>query len=320
MATTGLRIGIVGCGPAAMDLADRLLAIEGVSIVGCVDADLSAARTLSGRIPASSEPVAAFDGHPELLRQVTPDALIISTPQRSHYRPAMDGLQADCHLLILTPLSTSVQEAADIVGLARARDRKVALGHDFRRTPSLIRAREMIADGAIGRLSLITSTLGLPSSSGPRPMRGGVLADVGIDWVDALLWASGKPAELVSAVQALEEGGLDLSTTASIRLGDGILAAIALSGVSHAPSFEMAFHGDRGRLGTTRRSLTLEEGDGETRSIPLEESVVDVEADFVAAIRAGVPPRCPAEEALDAVRLLEAIARSAAIGQFVGLA
>jgi predicted dehydrogenase len=45
-----------------------------------------------------------------------------------------------------------------------------------------------------------------------------------------------------------------------------------------------------------------------------------IDGDFVAAIAAGRPPCCPAEEAIDTVRLLEAIARSATGGEVVKLA
>ena len=52
--------------------------------------------------------------------QIAPDALAIFTPHLSHYRLTMDALQAGCHVFIEKPLSTNVQEAADIVSLARA--------------------------------------------------------------------------------------------------------------------------------------------------------------------------------------------------------
>jgi predicted dehydrogenase len=313
MATTGLKIGIIGCSPAAKDQADRLMAIDGVSIVGCTDADLSLARALAGQISAPSGPVPAFEDHPGLLRQASPDALVISSPDHSHYRAAMDGLQAGCHLLLATPLSTNVQEAVDIVGLARARDLKVGVGHGFRHAASLIRAREILAEGSIGRLRLITSTLAMPWPTA----RGGILAELGIDWVDALLWSAGRSAEMVAAIRSSDEQGRDLVTSASIRLAGGVIASIAVSGVSHS-AFELAFHGEGGRLRVTDGSLLLE-GDGEGRPIPLPEAVADLDANFVDAVRGGSPLRCPAAEALDAVRVLEAIARSAAIGQFVGL-
>ena len=49
MRTSVLRIGIAGCGMAARIHLDRLLALDGVAIVGCADPDLSAAEALADR-------------------------------------------------------------------------------------------------------------------------------------------------------------------------------------------------------------------------------------------------------------------------------
>ena len=331
MATTGLRIGIAGCGSAALAHADRLGAVAGVSIVGCSDVDGPAARSLAQHVSTTDVQVPSFDDHAELIRRASPDALAIFTPHHAHYRPAMDALQAGCHVFIEKPLSTSVQEAVDIAGLARSRDRKVGVGHHFRLLPSLIRAREMLAGGAIGPVRMISATLAQPwleSRRGdehawrfdPRFAGGGILADSGIHLVDALLWTSGRPAEMVSAILDREASGLDVVTSASARLGGGTLATVGISAVSHAPYFELVYHGEAGRLRATGRSLTVENGDEEARAVPLPEASASVDSDFVASILEGTPLCCPADEALDAVRLLEAIARSAAIGQFVGLA
>ncbi len=330
MATTGLRIGIVGCGAAAKAHVDRLLAVEGVSIVGCADAEPALARTLASSIPSPIDPVPAFEDHSELLRQASPDALVISSPDRSHYRPAMDGLQAGCHLFLVGPPSTNVQEVVDMVGLARARDLRVGVGHGSRDMATLGRARELLAAGTIGRFRLVTGTLalnwpktpGVSGDAGQDNLRssGGILAVLGFELIDALIWTTGRPAEMVSAIQSLDEDGLDVVTAASIRLGDGINASIAISGVADPPTFELVYYGEKGRLRANGPSLVLEGAGDDPREILLGSPDVDLAANFVAAVREGAALCCPASEALDAVRVLEAIARSATIGQFVGLA
>src|SRR5436309_2430345 len=114
MGTSGVRIGVVGCGSAARAHLGRLLAIEGVTLAGCADPDLDSGHSLAAGTQAP-----AFADHAEMIRQTSPDVVAIFTPHPVHYRPAMDALQAGCHVFIERPLSTSVQEAVDIVGLAR---------------------------------------------------------------------------------------------------------------------------------------------------------------------------------------------------------
>ena len=125
MATELLRIGIAGCGLAARVHLERLLSLESVRVVGCADPDRAAAEALAARVPppaGAAEPASlAWVDHRELIRQTAPDALAIFAPHLAHYRVAMDALQAGCHIFIEKPLSTNVQEAADIVALARAK-------------------------------------------------------------------------------------------------------------------------------------------------------------------------------------------------------
>src|SRR4051812_37774288 len=215
MAASLLRIGIAGCGHAARIHLDRLLALDSVRVVGCADPDEEAARALAALVPArAGEPeVAAWADHRELIREVKPDALFIFTPHLAHYRPAMDALQAGCHVFVEKPLSTNVQEAADIVSLARGRNRKVGVGHQFRLRPSLIEARRRLASGRIGPVRLVTATLAQPwlATHGgtenswrfdPKVAGGGILADAGDHLIDALLWSVGQVAVEVAAVQS----------------------------------------------------------------------------------------------------------------------
>src|SRR3954470_24282205 len=163
MASSVLRIGIVGCGLAARVHLGRLLALDGVRVIGCADPDLAAAQELAARVPSTGDgPAAAFADHRDLIKQAAPQALAIFTPHLAHYRPAMDALQADCHVFIEKPLSTNVQEAVDVVGLARGRNRKVGVGHQYRLRPSLAEARRRLASGAIGPVRLITAILAQP--------------------------------------------------------------------------------------------------------------------------------------------------------------
>jgi predicted dehydrogenase len=154
MATTAVRIGIVGCGHAARVHLGRLSALDGVRVVGCTDPDPNAARTFATQAPNGG--FDAFADHKELLLRADPNALAIFTPHRSHYRPAMDALQAGCDVFVEKPLSTSPQEAVDIVGLARGRGRLVAVGHQYRLCPSLVEAKRRLAAGELGALKLVT--------------------------------------------------------------------------------------------------------------------------------------------------------------------
>jgi len=245
------RIGITGCGFAARVHPNRLTALEGVQVVGGADCNPAAAEVPAARVPVrgAEPPAASFIDHRKSLRQTSPDSLAIFTPHLNHHRPAMDALQCGCHVFIEKPLSTNVQEAADIVGLARGRNRKVGVGHQDRLCPSLVEARRRLAAGTIGPTQLVRATLAQPwlvAHGGaedlwrfdPKLAGGGLLADAGDHPIDALLWTTGQVAVEVAAIRHRLDSGLDLVTAAALRLADGTPATLAPSGVAPAACFE----------------------------------------------------------------------------------
>lgn len=329
MSTSELRIGIIGCGRSSRIHVERLRAVAGTEVVGCADINAESARTMAESLPGS---VPHFTEAKELLTRTAPQAVSIFASHRAHYRLAMDALQAGCHVFIEKPLSTNLQEAHDIVKLARARSRKVGVGHQFRLSPNLVEARRLLAEGAIGRLRLVTAVLARPWLAGhsgpsdtwrldPRVSGGGILADAGDHLLDSLLWTTGRTTLEVAAIQERLSLGLDVVTAASLRLSDAVLATIAVTGVAAAPVFELTFHGEAGKLRATPQGLWRAESDVETAvSLPGEASIPpSIDANFIAAVRDEAPLCCPAEDAIETVRLLEALGRSAVSGQVVRL-
>jgi predicted dehydrogenase len=335
MKTSVVRIGIAGCGFAARIHLDRLLALDGAAIVGCADPDPRAAAALAdcastGTARKGSPAVSPFADHRELLSTLAPDALAIFSPHLAHYRQAMDALQAGCHVFIEKPLSTNLQEAADIVSLARARNLKVGVGHQFRLCPSLIEARDRIARGLIGPLRLVACTLACPWltarseeqktwSESEKLAAGGVLADAGDHLIDALLWTTRQVAVEVAAIQSQTRPGIDLVTAAAIRLEDGTPVSLGISGVSPGRLFALDYFGELGRLHVTDQTLEEERFDTPWHDVALPAADQTIDGNFVAALTNDSPLCCPADQALDTVRLLEAITRSAATGQIVRL-
>jgi predicted dehydrogenase len=329
MANSLLRIGIAGCGQAARIHVDRLLGQPDLQIVGCADSERASAEALAGRIAEKSGAApAVFSDYRELLQQPQ-DALAVFTPHLFHYKLTMDALQAGCHVFVEKPLSTNAQEAADIVNLARGRQRKVGVGHQYRLRPSLIGARERLAADAIGPLRLVTAVMAQPWLAGqegrgaesswrfdPKTAGGGMLADAGDHMVDALLWTTGLAAREVFAVQNKLASGLDVVTAATIRLAGDATATLALSGVSRDSLFELTYFGERGRIRVTEAVLEIVDGGG-ARQVVLPAAGESVDGNFLAALRGDARLSCPADEALDTVRLSEAITRSAGSGQAV---
>ena len=323
-----IRVGVVGCGRAAAIHVGRLRAIDGVEIAGLADPDSTATEALLANVFAGvSEKPQVFRDHSQLLAGQSLDAVAIFTPHRAHFQPAIDSLQAGCHIFVEKPLSTNPQEADDIVRVAAARGLKVGVGHQYRLCGSLIEARRQIQADAIGPVRLVTATLAMPwlaQHTGPedswrldpRISGGGILTDAGDHLLDALLWCTGRPAIDVAALQEQFAPGLDVVSAVALRLSGGILATLGVSGVAGHSLFEINFEGERGRIRVTDAEGWLSLSGSETRSLSISPTSSSIDSDFIEAIRENRSLCCPGDEALDTVRLTEAIGRSVASGQF----
>jgi predicted dehydrogenase len=304
-----------------------------VAIAGCADPDIKAALTLADRASlgdrGSETPVPAFDDHRELLRRTAPDAVAVFMPLQSHYRPTIDALQAGSHVFC-DKLSTSLQEASDIVGLARARNLTVGVDRPLRHCPSLIEARRRLAAGSIGHVRIVFTTATRPDRAtsayegslpapGSGPTAGGKPANTGDDLIDVLLWTAGQLPVEVAAFPARRDAVSELAAAATIRLSDGTLVALAISEVSPGTLFSVDYFGELGRMHATDLTFEEEPRDQPPCQVPLPAPSMTSEGNFVAAITGLAQPTCPAAEALETVRLLDAIARSAATGQIVRL-
>lgn len=94
-----------------------------------------------------------------------PDAVLVCTPTWMHLPMAEQALRAGCHVLIEKPLSPTPQGVDALSDLAAERGKKVMVALCFRYHEGLLRARELLRSGRVGRLASIRALVGehLPS-------------------------------------------------------------------------------------------------------------------------------------------------------------
>jgi len=83
------------------------------------------------------------------------DIVDISSPGDTHRDIAIAALQAGKHVLCEKPLSNTVAEAEEMTAAAEAAERRGVLSmvaFNYRRTPALALARDLVAQGRLGRL------------------------------------------------------------------------------------------------------------------------------------------------------------------------
>ena len=84
------------------------------------------------------------------LETCRPDIVSIATPGGAHYDPIRQAIDAGCHVFVDKPMTESGDTAVELYRLAQARGVKTAYAASFRYTPSVLHARRLVAEGAIG--------------------------------------------------------------------------------------------------------------------------------------------------------------------------
>ncbi|NDR59270.1 Gfo/Idh/MocA family oxidoreductase [Aliiruegeria sabulilitoris] len=86
----------------------------------------------------------------EALEACKPDIVSIATPGGAHYVPIKQALEAGCHVFVDKPMTESGESAQALCELARQKGVKTAYAASFRYTPSVLHAKRLVAEGAIG--------------------------------------------------------------------------------------------------------------------------------------------------------------------------
>ena len=84
-------------------------------------------------------------------------AVSIATPAETHGPLVRRALEADLDVLVEKPLCLSVTEGEELVALARERGRVLMVGHLLWYHPAVLRLRELVETGELGRIEYIYS-------------------------------------------------------------------------------------------------------------------------------------------------------------------
>ncbi len=84
-------------------------------------------------------------------------SVVIATPAVTHYRLALEALQAEKDVLVEKPLALHVEEARHLVEEARRRQRILMVGHVLEYHPAVQHLYRLIYEGALGKVRYLYS-------------------------------------------------------------------------------------------------------------------------------------------------------------------
>jgi UDP-N-acetyl-2-amino-2-deoxyglucuronate dehydrogenase len=230
-----LRTAVIGCGKVAHTHAEALAGIAESRFVAVCGRDAVKARAFAERYG-----VRAFTRVEEMVAAGV-DAVVVATPHPAHAAVTVPALRNGAHALVEKPLAASLEDCDAMIVAARESGRTLAMISQRRLYAPVLRIREAIDAGKLGRPVLGTaSLLGWRSDEYYRsdPWRGswrgeggGVLVNQAPHPIDILQWFMGDVDELYGAWANLNHPTIEVDDTALavLRFRSGALGNLVLS-------------------------------------------------------------------------------------------
>ncbi|MGA3132299.1 MAG: Gfo/Idh/MocA family oxidoreductase [Terracidiphilus sp.] len=272
-------------------------------LLGFVTRDAAKAREFPGAKSWSTIEEAVAD--PEV------DAVYIALPVALHAHAAITALRAGKHVLCEKPMAINYAQAEQMVAEARASGRFLGVSYYRRLYPKLLRAKQLIAEGVIGRPVLAEAnchgwleTEGREWLRDPALAGGGPLYDVASHRIDAMHFLFGKSERACGLLSnAVHRMAVEDSATALMQLPGGVHGVIDVRWNSRIPRDQFRIIGEEGEINLdplNSPELRVNAGQGgRVEILPPDANLhYPVVENFVDAMLANNPSRlaCPAEQ------------------------
>jgi myo-inositol 2-dehydrogenase/D-chiro-inositol 1-dehydrogenase len=317
-----IRCGLIGFGAWGRHHARAIASVDGAHLAAiCARSEQSAN---AARIDHPQARI--YCDYRKMLDSEKLDLCDVVLPSDMHFDVARDVLQSNRHLLLEKPMALTISHCAELVRLAAARSRILAIGHELRFSSLWGKARELIAAGAIGNpLYALIELWRKPYRLGADGWRydinrvGGWILEEPIHFFDLARWYFqdvGQPVSIYAAANGYRKDHPELhdNFTAIVQFSHGGHATISqtLCGWEHHQTakitgsdgalwaswsgatdrtFEPTFH-MKLRRGEHVEAVAISKPSGEVYEL------VDQIAAVVEAVRDGSAVRCTGEDGM----------------------
>jgi len=307
-------------------IAPAINAASGAELVAVYSRDQGRADAFAQRHGAS----AAYSSLDSLLSDSRVDGVFISSPNSLHAGQAVQAARAGKHVLSEKPMTTTLRDALDMVRACRDQGVKLGVGFELRHNPGHILARDLVREGALGRITLAQGQWGFgargqetfPPREGlrqwwddPEAMGGAsTMMGTGVHVMDLLRFVMGEEIVEVAAITdgQTEARPLEQIAVLSLRFGSGALGTLVCGRLLPDTRNDLAIYGINGRFTSRETVWEARKGDIEVISdtVNRQESYQeDYLANFIAQTedfqQAVAEDRDPAATGVDGLRVVE---------------
>ncbi|SDT39002.1 Gfo/Idh/MocA family protein [Microlunatus soli] len=204
----GAEDGVLGYGAGADDFS------EVAELVAIVDVDQPRVGAFLSTLPDSAGSVPAYvpDDVQQMIIDCRPDVLIVATPDYAHADYIRAGLEHGLEVISEKPMTATAAQAEAVRQTVAETGGRVRVTHNLRYTPRHRRMKELIMDGAIGRVLQVGLSYHVDVRHGAsyfvrwnrrRARSGGLQVHKSCHHLDLVNWLIDDLPDRVSAVGAL---------------------------------------------------------------------------------------------------------------------
>jgi predicted dehydrogenase len=304
---------------------------KGCEIVGIASRDLNKAKEAASSLGIPK----AFGSYEDLLADAEIEAIYNPLPNHLHVPLSIAAARAGKHVLCEKPIALNAAEASTLIDARESAGVLIQEAFMVRYHPQWLRVRELVRSGEIGRLRSIQGSFSY-NNRDPRNIRniaeigGGGLYDIGCYPITGSRFLfEGEPTRVVSLIERDPDWGIDRLTSAILDFPGG--HATFTCSTQLTPYQRMQVFGTEGRIeieipfnAPPDRPCRLFLDDGSrlgnaglrVEELPVTDQYAAQGEVFSKAIRTGEPLEFPIENAVQGMRIIDAVFRSAVSGKW----
>jgi predicted dehydrogenase len=159
-----LRFGIIGIGMEGSGVLSNAIALPGAECVAA--ADLYDERHLLAREITGKPNLFATRKYKELLDNKEIDCILAAVPDHWHKQVVVDSVRAGKPIYCEKPMSHTAADGVEMVAAAKETNKIVQIGSQRVSSVICAKAKEILAQGTIGTLTLVEGTYGRNDPNG----------------------------------------------------------------------------------------------------------------------------------------------------------
>jgi predicted dehydrogenase len=250
-----VRWGILGAAKFARDFMARAIhAAEGAELVALATSDPRKAEGFAAFCPG----LKVHATYEALLADPGIDAVYIPLPNHLHLEWTLKALAAGKHVLTEKPIAMKAEEIDQIIAARDATGLLAAEAYMIVHHPQWIRARQLVQEGAIGRVQHVDAAFCYDNREEPGNIRnrpetgGGGIRDIGVYTFGSARFVTGaEPDDLQARI--ITENGVDTwaQVTGNFEGPEGRFTYSSITSMRLFVRQEIVFQGETGMLRLT---------------------------------------------------------------------